>query len=46
VLVLAEGAVLGDAVAALSAARIQVLACRQERSEIEEAFLALTEDPR
>jgi ABC-type multidrug transport system ATPase subunit len=46
VLVLAEGAVLGDAVAALSAASIQVLACRQERSEIEEAFLALTEDPR
>jgi ABC-2 type transport system ATP-binding protein len=42
---LAEGAVLGDAVAALQNAHIQVLACRQERSEIEEAFLALTEDP-
>jgi ABC-2 type transport system ATP-binding protein len=42
---LAEGAVLGDAVAALQNAQIQVLACRQERSEIEEAFLALTEDP-
>lgn len=45
VLALAEGSVLGDAVAALAAARIQVLACRQERSEIEEAFLALTEGP-
>ena len=46
ILVLAEGAVLGDAVAALAAARIQVLACRQERSEVEEAFLALTEAAR
>jgi ABC-2 type transport system ATP-binding protein len=46
VLVLAEGAVLGDAVAALAGARIQVLACRQERSEIEDAFLALTEAAR
>lgn len=44
VLVLAEGAVLGDAVAALAGAQIQVLTCRQERSEIEEAFLALTGD--
>lgn len=39
---LADGAILGDAVAALAAARYQVLACRQERSEIEEAFLTLT----
>jgi ABC-2 type transport system ATP-binding protein len=46
VLELAEGAVLGDAVAALAEARLQVLACRQERSEIEEAFLALTEGER
>jgi ABC-2 type transport system ATP-binding protein len=41
VLALAEDAVLGEAVAALAGARFQVLACRQERSEIEEAFLAL-----
>ena len=45
VLALAEGAVLGDAVASLAGADIQVLACRQERSEIEEAFLALTSEP-
>jgi ABC-2 type transport system ATP-binding protein len=45
VIALAEGAVLGDAVASLSGIGIQVLACRQERSEIEEAFLALTEKP-
>jgi ABC-2 type transport system ATP-binding protein len=44
VLTLAKGAVLGDAVAALAGARIQVLACRQERSEIEEAFFALTRE--
>jgi ABC-type multidrug transport system ATPase subunit len=42
VIALAEDAVLGDAVAALAGANVQVLACRQERSEIEEAFLALT----
>ena len=45
VLALADGAVLGDAVAALAGEHIQVLACRQERSEIEEAFLALTAEP-
>jgi ABC-type multidrug transport system ATPase subunit len=39
---LAEDSVLGDVVATLAAAKVQVLACRQERSEIEEAFLALT----
>jgi ABC-2 type transport system ATP-binding protein len=32
---------LGAAIAALAAGGIDVLACRQERSEIEEAFLAL-----
>jgi ABC-2 type transport system ATP-binding protein len=46
VIALTEGSVLGDAVAALAGAHIQVLACRQERSEIEEAFLALTEADR
>ena len=33
---------LGRAIAALAAAGYDVLSCRQERSEIEEAFLALT----
>ena len=37
-----DDVVLGDALAALVAADIDVLACRQERSELEEAFLALT----
>jgi ABC-2 type transport system ATP-binding protein len=41
---LADGAVLGDALAALAAARVHVLSCRQERSEIEEAFLSLTRE--
>jgi ABC-type multidrug transport system ATPase subunit len=41
VLTLAEEAVLGDAIASLSEAHMQVLACREERSEIEEAFLKL-----
>jgi ABC-2 type transport system ATP-binding protein len=36
------GVPLGAAIAALAAGGIDVLACRQERSEIEEAFLALT----
>ncbi|HEV2902794.1 MAG TPA: ABC transporter ATP-binding protein [Gaiellaceae bacterium] len=44
VIALSEDAVLGDAVAALARANVQVLACRQERSEIEEAFLALTQE--
>jgi ABC-type multidrug transport system ATPase subunit len=39
---LAETAVLGDAVTALERARIQVLSCTHERSEIEEAFISLT----
>ncbi len=41
-LVLAENAVLGDALASLASASVQVLSCREERSEIEEAFLSLT----
>jgi ABC-2 type transport system ATP-binding protein len=43
---LAHEAVLGEVVATLAAASIQVLACRQEQSEIEEAFLALTGEER
>ena len=38
------GVPLGAAIAALADGGIDVLACRQERSEIEEAFLALTGD--
>jgi ABC-2 type transport system ATP-binding protein len=38
---LRDGVILGDALNALTAAGIQVLACREERSEIEEAFLSL-----
>jgi ABC-2 type transport system ATP-binding protein len=44
VLALADGIVLGDALAALTAAHVQVLACQEERPEIEEAFLRLTEE--
>lgn len=36
--------ILGDAIASLSTARIQVLACREERPDIENAFLQLTND--
>jgi ABC-2 type transport system ATP-binding protein len=39
---LAEDSVLGDVVATLAAADVKVLNCRQERSEMEEAFFALT----
>ena len=42
VLMLADDAVLGDAIAALTSADVDVLTCHQERSEIEEAFLRLT----
>jgi hypothetical protein len=42
VLSLLPGGVLGDAIAALAAANVQVLACHEERSEIEDAFLRLT----
>jgi ABC-type multidrug transport system ATPase subunit len=44
VLSLEENAVLGDVLAALAGARMDVLACQEERSELEEAFLALTRD--
>ncbi|HEV3477920.1 MAG TPA: ABC transporter ATP-binding protein [Gaiellaceae bacterium] len=44
VLCLGERAVLGDALAALAAAGFKVLSCRERRSEIEEAFLALTRE--
>ena len=37
-------ATLGGAIAELAAAGYDVLSCRQERSEIEEAFRALTLD--
>jgi ABC-2 type transport system ATP-binding protein len=43
VLELADEVVLGDALAALTAAGVQVLSCREERSEIEEAFVLLTD---
>jgi ABC-2 type transport system ATP-binding protein len=41
-LVLQGDAVLGDAIATLANAGIKVVACREERSGIEEAFLRLT----
>jgi ABC-2 type transport system ATP-binding protein len=44
-LALQDDAVLGDALGALVEARFEVLACRQERSEIEDAFVALTGSP-
>lgn len=42
VLALADDAVLGEAIAALTATDVHILTCREERSEIEEAFLHLT----
>jgi ABC-type multidrug transport system ATPase subunit len=39
---LAEAAVVGDAITALSVADIRVLSCSHERSEVEEAFLSVT----
>jgi ABC-2 type transport system ATP-binding protein len=42
VVTLAQDVVLGEALASLTEAEIDVLACREERSEIEEAFLSLT----
>lgn len=42
VLSLADGVVLGDALVALARADVKVLSCREERSELEEAFLRLT----
>ncbi len=44
VLELRERSVLGEALAALTAAGLPIVACRPDRSEIEEAFLALTGD--
>jgi ABC-2 type transport system ATP-binding protein len=44
VLSLGENVVLGDALAALAAADLQVHSCRERRSEIEDAFRFLTED--
>jgi len=39
---IADGAVLGQAIAALAEADVDVLTCREERPEIEDAFLLLT----
>jgi ABC-type multidrug transport system ATPase subunit len=39
---LVDGAVLGDAFSALARERAEIVACRNETSELEEAFLALT----
>ena len=44
IVALREEVVLGRAVAALDAAGLSVLTCREERSEIEAAFLFLTEE--
>ncbi len=43
VMALEDGVTLGRALGALMGAGIDVLACREERSEIEEAFLSLTD---
>ena len=40
-LALSENATLGDAIGALLGADLEVLACRHERPEVEDAFLAL-----
>jgi ABC-type multidrug transport system ATPase subunit len=42
-LALEDDAVLGDALAALTTAGLRILSCREERSNVEEAFLRLTE---
>jgi len=42
VLTLQRGRSLGEAIAALAAAGFDVVACRQQRSEIEDAFFVLT----
>jgi ABC-2 type transport system ATP-binding protein len=41
-LALAGDVVVGEAITALSAAKVEVLTCREERPEIEDAFLTLT----
>jgi ABC-2 type transport system ATP-binding protein len=43
ILDLGDGHVLGDALTALDRAGVRILACREERSGIEEAFVSLTE---
>jgi ABC-type multidrug transport system ATPase subunit len=43
-LLLHDDTILGDALARLTAAGIQVLTCREERPEVEDAFLTLTRD--
>ena len=40
---LADSAVLGDAIVRLASAGLTVLACREERPEVEDAFLQLTQ---
>ena len=42
VLVLDNGVILSDALVSLAAANVKVVSCRDERSEIEEAFMLLT----
>ena len=44
-LTLADGVVLGDAIAALANDGIPVISCTEERSALEEAFRSLTGDP-
>jgi ABC-2 type transport system ATP-binding protein len=44
ILVLAPGAVLGDALARILAADVELLACRAVGLELEDAFLALTQE--
>jgi ABC-2 type transport system ATP-binding protein len=44
VLGVAEGAILGQAIAALEGAGVSILACTEEGSGVEEAFLFLTRD--
>ena len=41
---LSRNTLLGSAFVALAAARIDVVACREDRSDIEDAFVALTEE--
>ncbi|HSL11293.1 MAG TPA: ABC transporter ATP-binding protein [Actinomycetota bacterium] len=45
VVALPPDGVLGDVIAKIAGAGIRVLACREERSEIEQAFLRLTAEP-
>ena len=44
-LALTDDASLGDAIGALGTACVDVVACREERSELEAAFLSLTRSP-